>query len=84
MNSWQKIINTCLAIIVTLFIVLIEKLEDRVKVLESSATESSFNKNISTLSIEDEFLDCNLDKVLNMEGDFKDNLVISVLKKMIK
>ena len=81
MNSWQKIINTCLAIIVTLFIVLIEKLEDRVKVLESSATESSFNKNISTLSIEDEFLDCNLDKVLNMEGDFKDNLVISVLKK---
>ena len=81
MNSWQKIINTCLAIIVTLFIVMIEKLEDRVKVLESSATESSFNKNISTLSIEDEFLDCNLDKVLNMEGDFKDNLVISVLKK---
>ena len=81
MNSWQKIINTCLAIIVTLFIVLIEKLEDRVKVLESSATESSFNKNISTLSIEDEFLNCNLDKVLNMEGDFIDNLVISVLKK---
>ena len=81
MNSWQKIINICVAIIVTLFIVMIEKLEDRVKVLESSATESSFNKNISTLSIEDEFLDCNLDKVLNMEGDFKDNLVISVLKK---
>ena len=81
MNSWQKIINTCLAIIVTLFIVMIEKLEDRVRVLESSATESSFKKNISTLSIEDQFLDCNLDKVLNMEGDFKDNLVISVLKK---
>ena len=81
MNSWQKIINTCLAIIVTLIIVMIERLEDRVRVLESSATESSFKKNISTLSIEDEFLNCNLDKVLNMEGDFKDNLVISVLKK---
>ena len=33
-----------------------------------------------TLSIEDEFLDCNLDKVLNMDGNFKDSLLISVLK----
>ena len=71
MNSWQKIINTCLAIIITLFIFMIEKLEDRVRILESSVNEESFEEKISTLSIEDEFLDCNLDKVLNMEGDFK-------------
>jgi hypothetical protein len=81
MNSWQKIINTCLAIIITLFIFMIEKLEDRVRILESSVNEESFEEKISTLSIEDEFLDCNLDKVLNMDGDFKDNLFISVLKK---
>ena len=81
MNSWQKIINTCLAIIITLFIFMIEKLEDRVRILESSVNEESFEEKISTLSIEDEFLDCNLDKVLNMDGNFKDNLLISVLKK---
>ena len=81
MNSWQKIINTCLAIIITLFIFMIEKLEDRVRVLESSVNEESFEEKISTFSIEDEFLDCNLDKVLNMDGNFKDNLLISVLKK---
>ena len=81
MNSWQKIINTCLAIIITLFIFMIEKLEDRVRMLESSVNEESFEEKISTLSIEDEFLDCNLDKVLNMDGNFKDNLLISVLKK---
>ena len=81
MNKWQKIINTCLAIIITLFVVMIEKLEDRISILESSAIEGGFENNISTLSIEDEFLNCKLDKVLNMKGDFKDNLVISVLKK---
>ena len=81
MNSWQKIINTCLAIIITLFIFMIEKLEDRVRMLESSVNEESFEEKISTLSIEDEFLDCNLDKVLNMDGNFKDNLLISILKK---
>ena len=81
MNSWQKIINTCLAIIITLFVVMIEKLEDRVRILESSVNEESFEEKISTLSIEDEFLDCNLDKVLNMDGNFKDSLLISVLKK---
>ena len=81
MNKWQKIINTCLAIIITLFVVMIEKLEDRIRILESSPIEGSFENNISTLSIEDEFLNCNLDKVLNMEGAFKENLVISVLKK---
>ena len=81
MNSWQKIINTSLAIIVTLFIVMIEKLEDRVRILEGSVIKSSLEKNISTLSIENEFLDCNLDKILNMDGDFKDNLLISVIKK---
>ena len=80
MNSWQKIINTCLAIIITLFVVMIEKLEDRVRILESSVNEESFEEKISTLSIEDEFLDCNLDKVLNMDGNFKDSLLISVLK----
>ena len=81
MNSWQKIINTCLAIIVTLFIVMIEKLEDRVRILEGSVIKNNLEKNISTLSIENEFLDCNLDKILNMDGDFKDNLLISVIKK---
>ena len=81
MNKWQKIINTCLAIIITLFVVMIEKLEDRIRILESSAIEGSFENNISTLSIEDEFLNCKLDKVLNMDGNFKDNLLISVLKK---
>ena len=81
MSSWQKIINTCLAIIITLFIFMIEKLEDRVRILESSVNEESFEEKISTLSIEDEFLDCNLDKVLNMDGNFKNNLLISVLKK---
>lgn len=81
MNSWQKIINICLAIIITLFIFMIEKLEDRVRILERTVNEESFEKNISTLSIEDEFLNCHLDKVLNMDGNFKDNLLISVLKK---
>ena len=56
MNKWQKIINTCLAIIITLFVVMIEKLEDRISILESSAIEGGFENNISTLSIEDEFL----------------------------
>jgi len=81
MNSWQKIINICLAIIITLFIFMIEKLEDRVRILERTVNEESFEENISTLSIEDEFLNCYLDKVLNMDGNFKDNLLISVLKK---
>ena len=81
MNSWQKIINICLAIIITLFIFMIEKLEDRVRILERTVNEESFEKNISTLSIEDEFLNCHLDKVLNMDGNFKNNLLISVLKK---
>ena len=81
MNKWQKIINTCLAIIITLFVVTIEKLEDRIRILESSAIEGSFENNISILSIEDEFLNCKLDKVLNMDGNFKDSLLISVLKK---
>ncbi len=44
MNKWQKIINTCLAIIITLFIVMIEKLEDRVRILESSVNEESFEE----------------------------------------
>ena len=39
-----------------------------------------FRRKNWTLSIEDEFLDCNLDKVLNMDGNFKDSLLISVLK----
>ena len=51
------------------------------RILETSVNEESFEEKISTLSIEDEFLDCNLDKVLNMDGNFKDNLLISVLKK---
>ena len=81
MNKWQKIINTCLAIIIALFVVMVEKLEDRIRILESSAIEERFENNISTLSIEDEFLNCKIDKVLNMDGDFKNNLHISLLKK---
>lgn len=81
MNIWQKVINICLVVIITLLIFMIEKLEDRLTELEETQiTEVTSNDKISTLSIEDEFLECNLDKVLNMDGDFKESLVISVLK----
>lgn len=81
MNIWQKVINICLVVIITLLIFMIEKLEDRLTELEETQiTEVTTNDKISTLSIEDEFLECKLDKVLNMDGDFKESLVISVLK----
>jgi len=81
MNIWQKVINICLVVIITLLIFMIEKLEDRLTELEETQiTEVTTNNKISTLSIEDEFLECKLDKVLNMDGDFKESLVISVLK----
>lgn len=81
MNIWQKVINICLVVIITLLIFMIEKLEDRLTELEETQiTEVTSNDKISTLSIEDEFLECKLDKVLNMDGDFKESLVISVLK----
>ena len=50
MNSWQKIINTCLAIIITLFVVMIEKLEDRVRILESSVNEESFEEKFNAFN----------------------------------
>lgn len=81
MNIWQKVINIFLVVIITLLIFMIEKLEDRLTELEETQiTEVTTNNKISTLSIEDEFLECKLDKVLNMDGDFKESLVISVLK----
>lgn len=85
MSFYQKIINICLAIILTLLIYMVETLEDKVRVLEeilqqSENTFEDYQMNTSA-DLEDIYLNCTIANAINIEGLFDEFIEINLSRK---
>lgn len=85
MSFYQKIINVCLAIIITLLIYMIETLEDKVSVLEETLhqSENIFENTQMNASadLEDIYLNCTIANAINIEGLFDEFIEIRLSRK---
>ena len=85
MSFYQKIINACLVIIITLLIYMIESLEDKVRVLEGilQQSENTFESTQMNTSadLEDIYLNCTIANAINIEGLFDEFIEISLSRK---
>lgn len=85
MSFYQKIINVCLAIIITLLIYMIETLEDKVSVLEETLhqSENIFENTQMNASadLKDIYLNCTIANAINIEGLFDEFIEIRLSRK---